>query len=104
MRRRHEEIEFGPSLNPEMTPFRRYVDGEVVEQGFGHVNADPRFVEGKCIEYGQPKANGRRDVSKSFTVNSGGSVCHSGANSREYKDGWERIFANRRSGTTEKAN
>ena len=99
----HEEIEIGPTSSRGHAPFRRYVDGQLVETGVGSRRFDTT-MDGACVEFGPRKENGRRDVRQRFALNAPGSTAHSGANSREYRDGWDRIFAAKREGPAWKAN
>lgn len=100
--KKREEISIGPPVGGGAFLFQRLVEGEVVETGIGTPGLDPNF-RGRCIAHGPLQENGRREVEGTFYVNSGGSVCHSGGNSRAFVSGWEQTFGKRVSKTA-KAN
>lgn len=99
MKKPEEEIVIGPSLGGRVAIYHRFVDGECVQSGIGHVGLSPS-PDGVYVEYGPRKENGRHDVRQAFTINAPGSRTHSGANSRAFVDGWDRIYGGKARGSS----
>lgn len=98
-----DEIEMASFTVDGGVPFRRWRNGQVVQAGVGY----PRKTPGRgdtCLEHGPEKENGRHDVKQTYVITAEGSVCHSGVSTPEYRDGWDRIFAERKKPNSAKAN
>ncbi len=95
-KRGKDEIEICP-IGCNQAFFRRWRGGQLIASGVGAIGrACVPDVGDTCVEYCPVQANGRHPETRSYTVNSQGSVSHSRASTPEYRSGWDRIFAARK--------
>ncbi len=87
-----DEYELLPTDCEDHVQFRQYRGGRcIANRGSGAMEPGS-----EVLDLSPPDADGRRQCKGHFTINAQGSVCHSGVNSSEYRDGWDRIFAARK--------
>lgn len=91
-----DEYELLPTGCDDHVRFRQYRGGRCIAGGVANRGSGAMEPGSEVLDLTPPDAEGRRQCKGHFTINAQGSVCHSGVNSSEYRDGWDRIFAARK--------
>lgn len=98
-----DEYELGPAT-PDQVAFRHYRNGQCIGTGVATRGSEGLAPGTEVLDLGPPGAEGRCPVKQHIVINAQGSICHSGVATPEYRDGWDRIFADRKKPTAAKAN
>ena len=91
-----DEYELLPTGCEDHVRFRQYRGGRCIAGGVANRGSASMQPGSEVLDLSSPDANGLRQCKGHFTINAQGSVCHSRASTPEYRDGWDRIFAERR--------
>mgnify|MGYP001594935248 FL=1 len=91
-----DEYELLPTGCEDHVRFRQYRGGRCIAGGVANRGSGAMEPGSEVLDLSPPDADGRRQCKGHFTINAQGSVCHSGVVTPAYRDGWDRIFAERR--------